>query len=304
MTKKKLLDRARDTLRRKNYAYRTEQAYLSWIKRYILFHNKRHPSEMGAVEIESFLTHLAVEREVSPSTQNQALSALSFLYQEVLRQELDQDILPVPAKRIKQLPIVLSRRETRAVLSELHGIHKLITQLLYGSGLRVTECLSLRIKDLDFDRKEITVRCGKGAKDRKTVLPESISLNLKIHLKQTKMIHQQDLVDGYGSVYLPRGLSRKYPNASREWIWQYLFPAQVVSGDIISIQVDCAVQCDQPPKELVSRNTLLLIFSATASPPICWKMVMISGLSRSFWVTSMYPPPWSTPTCSTKGEKE
>jgi integron integrase len=231
MTKKKLLDRARDTLRRKNYAYRTEQAYLSWIKRYILFHNKRHPSEMGAVEIESFLTHLAVEREVSPSTQNQALSALSFLYREVLRQELDQDILPVPAKRTKHLPIVLSRRETRAVLSELHGIHKLITQLLYGSGLRVTECLSLRIKDLDFDRKEITVRCGKGAKDRKTVLPESISSNLKIHLKQTKMIHQQDLVDGYGSVYLPRGLSRKYPNASQEWIWQYLFPAPNLSRD-------------------------------------------------------------------------
>ena len=231
MTKKKLLDQVRNTIRRKNYAYRTEQAYTSWIKRFILFHDKRHPQELGAVEIESFLTHLAVDKEVSPSTQNQALAALQFLYQEVLHLPLDQEILPVPAKRIKHLPVVLSQREARAVINELDGIYKLIIQLLYGGGLRVTECLSLRIKDLDFERGEITVRSGKGGKDRRTLLPETISAALKIHLERVRLTYQQDIKEGYGSVYLPRGLYRKYPNAAREWIWQYVFPAPNLSRD-------------------------------------------------------------------------
>ena len=214
MTKKKLLDQVRDTIRRKNYAYRTEQAYSSWIRRFILFHEKCHPQEMGAVEIEAFLTHLAVEREVSPSTQNQALAALQFLYNEVLHLPLDQDILPVPAKRTKHLPVVLSKGETQAVLRELHGVYLIIAQLLYGSGLRVTECLTLRIHDLDFERNEITVRSGKGAKDRRTMLPDSISPALNNHLKRVRQTFQQDLKDGYGSVYLPRALSRKYPHAA------------------------------------------------------------------------------------------
>jgi integron integrase len=231
MTKKKLLDQVRETLRRKNYAYRTEVAYTSWIKRFILFHDKRHPMDMGEVEIESFLTHLAVEKEVAPSTQNQALAAVLFLYQEVLNVPLDQEILPVPAKRTKHLPVVLSQEEVQQVIQGLSGTNKLISQLLYGSGLRVTECLTLRIKDLDFDREEITVRSGKGAKDRRTVLPNLIAQPLKIQIDRVRLFHQQDLQGGYGSVYIPKALTRKYPNAHREWIWQYLFPAPNLSRD-------------------------------------------------------------------------
>jgi len=231
MSKAKLLDQVREKIRRLNYAYSTEKAYLSWIKRFILFNEKRHPSELGAVEIEAFLTYLAVEKKVSPSTQNQALAALKFLYNEILHLALDEEILPVPAKRTKHLPVVLSKGETQAVLRELRGVYLIIAQLLYGSGLRVTECLSLRVKDLDFDRGEVTVRSGKGAKDRRTVLPDTISQSLKDHLERVRLNYKQDLKDGCGSVYLPGGLSRKYPNAAREWIWQYVFPAPKRSRD-------------------------------------------------------------------------
>lgn len=231
MSGKKLLDRVRDTLRRKNYAFRTEQAYTSWIKRYIFYHHKRHPEEMGEHEIEAFLTYLAVESEVSPSTQNQALAALQFLYNEVLHLPLDQEILPAPAKRPKHLPVVLSKREALGVFEELSGVHKLIARLLYGSGLRVSECLRLRIQDLDFDRGEILIRSGKGSKDRVSVLPDAVRSDLQRHLKSVKVAHQQALAEGYGSVGLHRGLSRKYPNAAREWIWQYVFPAPKRSRD-------------------------------------------------------------------------
>ncbi len=231
MTESKLLDQVRYKIRRLNYSYSTEKAYLSWIKRFILFHDKRHPREMGEVEIESFLTYLAVQRNVAPSTQNQALAALLFLYQEVLHLPLDEDILPVPAKRSKRLPVVLSRREVRALLAELSGVHLLICQLLYGCGLRVTECLSLRIQDLDFDRGEITVRGGKGDKDRRTVLPEAVRQPLIRHLERVKRAFDIALEDGYGTVELPRSLARKYPGASREWAWQYLFPAPRPSRD-------------------------------------------------------------------------
>ena len=237
MSRSKLLDQVREKIRRLNYAYSTEKAYLSWIKRFILFNEKRHPSELGAVEIEVFLTHLAVEKKVSPSTQNQALAALKFLYNEILHLALDEEILPVPAKRTKHLPVVLSQREAKAVLNELHGVYQLITQLLYGSGLRVTECLSLRVKDLDFDRGEVTVRSGKGAKDRRTILPITISQPLKDHLERVRLNYKQDLKEGFGSVYLPGGLSRKYPNAAREWIWQYVFPAPKRSRDSRSGEV-------------------------------------------------------------------
>ena len=231
MTEKKLLDQVRETLRRKNYAYRTEESYTGWIRRFILFHGKRHPREMGAAEIESYLTYLAVEREVAPSTQNQALAALQFLYQYVLQKPLDEEILPAPAKRKKHLPVVLSKQESRAVIERLSGTHKLITQLLYGSGLRITECLRLRVKDLDFQRGEIIVRSGKGGKDRVTVLPDCLKPILKRQLKRAKLLHQDDLSEGGGSVYLPRGLARKYPSAEREWIWQYVFPAPNLSAD-------------------------------------------------------------------------
>ena len=231
MGDKKLLDRVRDTLRRKNYAYRTEQAYLSWIKRFIFFHNLKHPADLNERDIESFLTHLAVQKNVAPSTQNQALAALQFLYQKVLRLPLDDEILPVPAKRSKDLPVVLSRQEARAVLNELSGTYLLICQLLYGCGLRVTECLTLRIKDLDFDRNEITVRSGKGNKDRRTVLPETVHHSLIRHLEGVKLSYEIALEEGYGTVELPRALGRKYTSAASEWIWQYVFPAPKPSTD-------------------------------------------------------------------------
>ncbi len=231
MAKTKLLDQVRNRIRRLNYASSTEKTYISWIRRFILFHDKRHPSEMGEVEIEAYLTHLAVEKKVAPSTQNQALAALQFLYQEVLRVELNEEILPVPAKRPKHLPVVLSKQETSKVLRELSGVDLLICQLLYGAGLRVSEALQLRIQDLDFDRCEITVRSGKGNKDRRTVLPRAAIPALKRHLKFVRLAHENALAEGYGTVALPRGLARKYPAAAGEWGWQYLFPAPKPSSD-------------------------------------------------------------------------
>lgn len=231
MGEKKLLDQARDVLRRNNYAYRTEQAYLAWIKRYIYFHNLQHPQDLTEREIEAFLTYLAVERQVSPSTQNQALAALQFLYQQVLRLPLDEEILPLPAKRPKHLPVVLSRREVRAVFGKMSGTHLLICQLLYGTGLRISEALRLRVQDLDFDRGEILVRSGKGDKDRRTVLPQAVTPGLNRHLKFVRLAHESALAEGYGTVFLPRGLARKYPAAAGEWGWQYLFPAPKPSRD-------------------------------------------------------------------------
>jgi len=231
MAKKKLLDQVRDRLRRLNYAYSTEKSYTSWIKRFILFHDKRHPIEMGEPEIEAYLSHLAVEREVAPSTQNQALAAIMFLYEKVLDKELEEEILPQPAKRTKRVPIVLSKGEVRRVLNRLNGVQRIIVQLLYGAGLRISECLKLRIKDLDFERNEITVRMGKGLKDRITVLPSTVQPALKRHLKKVKLVFKQDQEEGFGSVYIPRALAHKYPNASREWIWQFVFPASKRSQD-------------------------------------------------------------------------
>ena len=227
----KLLDRVRQALRRKHYSYRTEQAYIQWIKRFILFHNKRHPKEMGAPEIEAFLTHLAVEEHVAASTQNQALSALLFLYREVLGQALDISINAVRAKKPKRLPTVLTREEVQRVLAQLSGVHLLMAQLLYGSGLRLMECLRLRVKDLDFEQRQIIVRDGKGQKDRITVLPERLIEPLHQHLQQVKRLHEQDLAHGYGAVYLPDALARKYPNAQREWLWQWVFPSPRLSVD-------------------------------------------------------------------------
>ena len=228
---KRLLDQVRDAIRRKHYSIRTEEAYVSWIKRFILFHNKRHPREMGAPEIEAFLTHLAVERRVAASTQNQALSAILFLYREVLGIDLDLPLHTVRAKRPRRLPTVLTHDEALRVIAALSGTHQLMTKLLYGAGLRLMECVRLRVKDLDFDQHVIIVRNGKGAKDRVTILPDSLTQPLQEHLQRVRLIHQQDLRAGYGSVYLPYALERKYPNASREWIWQYVFPSDRLSTD-------------------------------------------------------------------------
>lgn len=227
----KLLDQVRDTLRRRHYAIRTEEAYLNWIKRFILFHNKQHPKEMGSQEIEQFLTHLAVNQHVSPSTQNQALAALLFLYQQVLHQELEQPIDAVRAKKKQRLPVVMNKDEVKRVIALLSDPYQLMAQLLYGSGLRLMECVRLRVKDIDFDRCQVIVRSGKGNQDRDTILPDSLHLSLQRQLRYAKTLHQNDLEQGYGAVYLPYALERKYVNANREWGWQYVFPAPKLSKD-------------------------------------------------------------------------
>ncbi len=228
---KKLLDQVSDTIRLKHYSIRTEEAYVGWIRRFILFHHKRHPKEMGGAEVETFLTHLAVEGQVAASTQNQALSALLFLYREVLRQDLDYPIAAVRAKQPQHLPAVLTQDEARRVLAQLSGLHLLMAKLLYGSGLRLMECLRLRVKDLDFPRHAVIVRDGKGEEDRVTILPDTLIEPLREHLQRIKRLHEEDLARGNGSVYLPYALERKYPNASREWIWQYVFPSDQLSKD-------------------------------------------------------------------------
>ena len=228
---KKLLDQARERARLKHYALRTEEAYIGWIRRFILFHNKRHPAEMGAAEIEAFLAHLAVYDHVAPSTQNQALAALLFLYRDVLNQELDRPVNVPWADRPKKLPTVLTPAEALQVISCLPGIYQLIGKLLYGSGLRLMECLRLRVKDVDFGQNLILVRDGKGAKDRITVLPQTAVTPLQEQLRRARQWHARDLEQGLGAVYLPYALERKYPNANRDWLWQYVFPADRLSTD-------------------------------------------------------------------------
>ncbi len=225
---RKLLDRVRDAVRLKNYSYRTEKAYVHWIKRYILYHQKRHPAEMGAAEIEAFLTHLAVEGHVAASTQNQALSALLFLYKEVLRQPVEY-VDVTWAKKPVRLPVVLTREEVNAVMRQLSGVPLLVTQLLYGGGLRLTECLRLRVQDVDFGQKMLIVRDGKGQKDRTTTLPQTVAPDLQTHLQRVKKQHHDDLQKGYGRAPLPDALSRKYPNAETEWVWQFVFPSTKLS---------------------------------------------------------------------------
>jgi integron integrase len=228
---RKLLDQVRDSLRVKHYAYRTEESYVQWIRRYILFHHKRHPKDMAEPEVQAFLTHLAVEGNVAASTQNQALSALLFLYRHVLNQPLSLSIDAVRARQSKHLPTVLTPDEVQQVLKRLEGTHQLLAKLLYGAGLRVKEGLRLRVKDLDFAQNQLIIREAKGNKDRLTVLPQSLIAPLQAHLVQVKQIFQDDLALGYGAVHLPFALERKYPNANREWKWQYVFPAKQRSID-------------------------------------------------------------------------
>lgn len=221
----RLFDRVRDALRTRHYSRRTEEAYIAWIRRYILFHRKRHPAEMGASEITQFLTSLAVQRKVAAATQNQALSALLFLYREVLGQTVPWLDGVVRAKRPRRLPEVLSRDEVRAVLNQMSGVPRLMALLLYGAGLRVLECARLRVKDVDFASNQIVVRAGKGDRDRVSMLPATIKVDLSRHLEFVRRQHEQDLKRGAGWVELPGALLRKYPNAGREWAWQLVFPA-------------------------------------------------------------------------------
>jgi len=227
----RLLEQVRARIRFKHYSIRTEQAYLDWIRRFIRHFGKQHPRDMGAEEIEIFLTHLAVAGRVAASTQNQAKSALLFLYKEVLAIDLPWLDKVQGAKTSKRLPVVLTRNEVTAVLTGLEGTHGLIARLLYGTGLRIMEGLRLRVKDVDFDRCEILVRDGKGAKDRVTMLPASLVPALREHLDRVRELHRQDLAAGHGEVYLPYALDRKYPAAGREWMWQYVFPTSSLSVD-------------------------------------------------------------------------
>ena len=227
----KLLERVSDKLRVKHYSIRTEQAYVGWIKRYIYFHGKRHPKDMGAQDIEAFLTHLAVVGKVAAATQNLAKSSLLFLYREVLEIELPWLDNITQAKAPKRLPVVLTVSEVQAVLSRLTGTHALIASLLYGGGMRLMEAVRLRVNDVEFARREIVVREGKGFKDRVTMLPEAVVVLLKAHLAKVKALHDEDLAQGYGEVYLPFALDKKYPNAGRDWGWQYVFPSKNFSVD-------------------------------------------------------------------------
>ena len=229
--KPKLLDQVRDVIRRKHFSIRTEQTYVDWIKRYIFFHGKRHPNEMAEAEITAFLTHLARAGKVAASTQNQALSALLFLYREVLQQNIGWLDQVERAKRPERLPVVLTKDEVRRLFAHLHGTNRLMAGLLYGSGLRLMECMRLRVKDVDLGYLRVTVRDGKGGKDRITMLPVNAAKPLERHLQKVKAQHEQDLEDGFGNVYLPDALERKYPNAAREWMWQYVFPSSRLSID-------------------------------------------------------------------------
>jgi integron integrase len=220
----KLLDRVRAACRVRHYSIRTEDAYAQWVERFIRFHKLRHPDKMAEPEVNAFLTDLAVQRHVSASTQNQAMCALLFLYENVLRRPLDQ-LRVIRAKRTERLPVVLTRDEVRLVLGHLTGTHDLIGRLLYGTGMRLLECLRLRVKDVDFARNQITIREGKGSKDRLTVLPTAIQPTLREHLTGVKKLHDADLAEGFGKVYLPAALSVKYPAAAGEWHWQYVFPS-------------------------------------------------------------------------------
>jgi integron integrase len=229
--KPKLLDQLRQAIRLRHYSIRTEEAYVQWAKRFILFHNKRHPQEMGRLEIEAFLTHLAVNGKVAAATQNQALNAIVFLYRQLFGREIGELEAVVRAKRPPKLPVVLSPGEARRVLDRLDGTTGLMARLLYGSGLRLMECLRLRVKDVEFEYRQIIVRDGKGAKDRVTMLPASLIEPLRAHLVRVKALHQEDLAAGHGDVFLPFALERKYPNANREWGWQYVFPSAKRSED-------------------------------------------------------------------------
>jgi len=227
----KLLHRMRDHLRTRHYSIRTETAYVDWARRFILFHGKRHPQDMGGAEVEAFLTHLAVDRQVSASTQNQAKAALLYLYKQVLGMELAWLDDVVQAKTPRRLPVVLTPTEVRALLLHMQGTTGLVAQLLYGTGMRLLEALRLRVKDVEFARREVLIREDKGNKDRVTVLPENLMLPLQAQLQKARALHEKDLEAGFGRVHLPHALAVKYANADRSWAWQYVFPSPVRSVD-------------------------------------------------------------------------
>lgn len=226
-----LLDQVRSAIRLRHYSIRTEEAYVNVIRRFIIYYHKRHPKEMGVDEIRQYLSHLATDDLVAASTQNVALAALLFLYREVLLIELPLIEGIERAKRPQRIPVVLTTEEVKRVLSQMTGIHHLMASLLYGAGLRLMECARLRVKDIDFDYRQIIVRDGKGEKDRRTILPQPLAEPIRHHLARIRLQHEEDMRLGYGRVYLPYALERKYPNAASEWLWQYVFAASKLSID-------------------------------------------------------------------------
>ncbi len=226
-----LLEVVRQRIRLKHYSHRTEKSYVHWIRRFVRFHDRRHPRELGKAEIEAFLTHLAVERKVSASTQNQAFNALLFLYREVLELEMPQLDAVERARKPQRLPVVLSAEEVRHVLCQLEGRHWIVGNLLYGSGLRLLECLRLRVQDIDFGMRQIAVRAGKGNKDRMTILPQAVVEPLQGYLEKMRTVHSRHLDQGLGEVYMPPALRRKYPSAAAEWRWQFVFPSTTYVRD-------------------------------------------------------------------------
>jgi integron integrase len=226
-----LLDQVRSTIRLRHYSIRTEEAYVNVIRRFILYHRKRHPKEMGVDEIRQYLSYLATNGNVAASTQNVALAALLFLYREVLLIDLPLIEGVERAKRPQRIPVVLTIEEVKRVLAHIDGTHHMMASLLYGAGLRLMECVRLRVKDLDFDYHQIIVRDGKGEKDRRTILSSPLIESLRRHLDRSRLHHEEDVRQGYGRVYLPYALERKYPNAAIDWLWQYVFPAARLSID-------------------------------------------------------------------------
>lgn len=288
-----LLRQLRDEVRKRHYSSRTEDAYSGWVYRYLRFHGFRDPREMGKEEVEQFLSHLAVERDVAAATQNQAFSALLFLYRDVLGIMLDWLDSVARAKRPKLLPVVLTRDEVAAVLGHLSGANLIATTLLYGAGLRLLECLELRIKDVDFGYRQITVRSGKGNKDRVTVLPASVESRLKLHIEDVRVRFEKDLKGGWGYVRLPKALTRKYPNADRAWGWQWVFPAH---RHYLDPESSAATTWTNPSFSAPSRkrrpwpaakSMSPATHSVTLSPPTCSRTDTTSGRSRNFWGTGM-----------------
>jgi len=228
----KLMNQVRQVLRYHHYAYRTEETYCNWIIRFLKFYNyKIHPRQMGKNHIEGYLSHLAVQKNVAAATQRQALSAIMFLFQEVLDMPVDEEISPIKAKKYPRPPVVMTQSEVARVLSQMKGTHRLMANLLYGGGLRLMECVRLRVQDLDWEGNKIYVRAAKGGKDRVTLFPGAIREELQNHLARVKQLHEEDLEKGYGEVYLPNALAKKYTNAAKEWGWQYVFPAKEISKD-------------------------------------------------------------------------
>lgn len=297
--KPRLLDEVRGKIRLKHYSIRTETAYVDWIRRFIRFHDRQHPNTLGSTHVAAFLTHLAVAGRVAASTQNQARSALLFLYKEVLEIELPRLDDVVSAKTPRRLPVVLTEEEVKHILVRIDGTPGLMLRLIYGSGMRIMECMRLRVKDIDFIRHEILVREGKGNKDRVTMLPVSLVPSLKQHLQRVQALHGQDLRDGFGEVYLPFALARKYPNAGREWVGSMSsrppnvppirVPARSVA--IMPMRKRCSARCSRRSGTQALPSPLRRIHCVIPSPRICCRRGTISVPCRNCWAIRMSAPP-------------